>query len=33
METLNVENVSNGVYLLSIENGAEKTTQKIIINK
>jgi subtilisin-like proprotein convertase family protein len=33
METLNVENVSNGVYLLSIENGAAKTTQKIIINK
>jgi len=33
VETLNVENVSNGVYLLSIENGAAKTTQKIIINK
>jgi subtilisin-like proprotein convertase family protein len=33
METLNVENVSNGVYLLSIENGTAKTTQKIIINK
>ena len=33
METLNVENVSNGVYILSIENGAAKTTQKIIINK
>lgn len=32
-ESLNIENLSNGIYMLSIENGAAKTTQKIILNK
>ncbi|MCU0321185.1 MAG: S8 family serine peptidase [Chitinophagaceae bacterium] len=33
IESLNIENLSNGIYMLSIENGAAKTTQKIILNK
>ena len=33
IESLNIENLSNGIYMLSIENRAAKTTQKIILNK
>ncbi len=32
-ETLNVENLSEGVYMLSIQNGNNKTTKKVLINK
>lgn len=32
-ETLNIENFTNGVYMLSIENGNNKTTKKIVLNK
>ncbi|WP_445714568.1 S8 family serine peptidase [Flavobacterium sp.] len=32
-ETLNVENLSEGVYMLSIQNGTNKTTKKVLINK
>lgn len=32
-ETLNIENFSNGVYMLSIENGNNKTTKKILLSK
>ncbi|MGL2965329.1 S8 family serine peptidase [Flavobacterium sp. XGLA_31] len=32
-ETLNIENLQEGVYLLSIENGSSKTTKKIVLNK
>lgn len=32
-ETMNIENLSNGIYLLSIESGNLKTTKKIILNK
>uniref|UniRef100_UPI0040481E40 S8 family serine peptidase n=1 Tax=Flavobacterium sp. TaxID=239 RepID=UPI0040481E40 len=31
-ETLNVENLSNGIYMLSIQNGSAKTTKKVVIN-
>lgn len=33
VETLNVENLSDGIYMLSIENGGAKTTKKVVINK
>jgi len=32
-ETLNIENFTKGVYMLSIENGNNKTTKKIVLNK
>lgn len=32
-ETLNIENLQDGVYLLSIENGSQKTTKKIVLNR
>lgn len=32
-EVLNIENLSDGVYLLSIESGNLKTTKKIILNR
>ncbi|MCL9769529.1 S8 family serine peptidase [Flavobacterium sp. HXWNR69] len=32
-ETLNVENLSDGIYMLSIQNGNAKTTKKVVINK
>jgi subtilisin-like proprotein convertase family protein len=32
-ETMNIENLQEGVYLLTIENGKEKTIKKIILNK
>lgn len=32
-ETMNIENLSNGIYLLSIESGSLKTTKKIILSK
>lgn len=31
-ETINVENISNGIYILSVESGDFKSTEKIIIN-
>lgn len=33
METLNIEHLQSGVYLLSIENGNQKATKKIVLNK
>lgn len=33
VETLNVENLSDGIYMLSIQNGGAKTTKKLVINK
>lgn len=33
METLNVENLSEGIYMLTIENDLGKTTKKVVINK
>ncbi|MCW1146857.1 S8 family serine peptidase [Flavobacterium lacisediminis] len=33
METLNVENLSEGIYMLTIENDLGKTTRKVVINK
>lgn len=32
-ETLDIEHLQSGVYLLSIENGTQKTTKKIVLNK
>jgi hypothetical protein len=32
-EILNIENLQDGVYLLSIENGNQKTTKKIVLNR
>lgn len=32
-ETLHIENLEGGVYLLSVENGKQKTTKKIVLNK
>lgn len=32
-ETLNVENLSEGIYMLTVQNGSEKTTKKLVINK
>ncbi len=32
-ETLSIENFTDGVYMLSIENGNNKTTKKIVLNK
>lgn len=32
-EVLNIENLSEGVYMLSIENGNNKTVKKIVLNK
>ena len=32
-ETLNIDNLQNGVYLLSIENGNQKATKKIVLSK
>ncbi|CAM3760327.1 S8 family serine peptidase [Flavobacterium cucumis] len=32
VETLNIENLSGGIYLLTIENSGAKTTKKLIIN-
>jgi subtilisin-like proprotein convertase family protein len=31
--TLNVENLSEGIYMLKIQNGSDKTTKKVVINK
>ncbi len=33
IETLNVENLSDGIYMLSIQNGSAKTTKRVVINK
>lgn len=33
METLNIEHLQSGVYLLSVENGKQKSTKKIVLNK
>lgn len=33
IETLNVENLSEGIYMLTIENDLGKTTRKVLINK
>ncbi|MQP25044.1 S8 family serine peptidase [Flavobacterium sp. LMO8] len=33
IETLNVENLSEGIYMLTIENDLGKTTRKVVINK
>lgn len=32
-ETLHIDHLQNGVYLLSVENGKQKTTKKIILSK
>jgi hypothetical protein len=32
-ETLNVENLSEGIYMLTVQNGSAKTTKKLVINK
>lgn len=32
-EVLNIENLSDGVYILSIQNGSLKTTKKIVLNR
>ncbi|MES2812220.1 MAG: S8 family serine peptidase [Bacteroidota bacterium] len=32
-ETLNIENFTTGVYMLSIENGKNRTTKKIVLDK
>jgi len=32
-EVINIENLQEGVYLLSIENGKNKTTKKVVLNK
>lgn len=32
-ETLNIENLQDGVYLLSVENGKQKATKKIVLSK
>jgi subtilisin-like proprotein convertase family protein len=32
-ETLNVENLSEGIYMLTVQNGNAKTTKKLVINK
>jgi hypothetical protein len=31
-ETLNVENLSEGIYMLTVQNGSAKTTNKVVIN-
>ena len=33
IETLNIENLSEGIYMLSIQKGGAKTTKKLVINK
>jgi subtilisin-like proprotein convertase family protein len=33
LETLNIENLSDGIYMLTIQNGSNKTTKKLMINK
>lgn len=33
VDSLNLSNLSDGVYMLSIENGTSKTTKKIVLNK
>jgi subtilisin-like proprotein convertase family protein len=33
IESLNIENLSEGIYMLSIKNGGAKTTKKLVINK
>jgi hypothetical protein len=33
LETLNVENLSDGIYMLTLLNGSDKTTKKVVINK
>jgi subtilisin-like proprotein convertase family protein len=32
-ENLNIDHLANGVYLLSVDNGKQRTTKKIILNK
>jgi hypothetical protein len=32
-EVLNIENLQDGVYLLTIENGLNKVVKKIVLNK
>lgn len=32
-ETLNIEHLQNGVYLLTLENGKQKATKKIVLNR
>ena len=33
LETLNVENLSAGIYMLTLLNGSDKATKKVVINK
>ena len=33
IEVLNIENLSEGIYMLTIENDLGKTTRKIVVNK
>ena len=32
-ETLNIDNLSDGIYMLSIESGSLKTTKKVILSR
>ena len=33
VDSINISNLSDGVYLLTIENGTSKTTKKIVLNR
>ena len=33
IEVLNIENLSEGIYMLTIENDLGKTTRKVVVNK
>jgi subtilisin-like proprotein convertase family protein len=33
VDTINISNLSDGIYMVSIENGNSKTTKKIVLNK
>jgi subtilisin-like proprotein convertase family protein len=33
LETLNIENLSDGIYMLTLQNGSNKTTKKVIVTK
>ena len=33
VDNINISNLSDGVYLITIENGSSKTTKKIVLNR